>query len=745
NDHVMCHTGGDVVDVCGETLRAWRRVSDRASIVDLKSAYLQLHVAEDLWPYQLVRYKGVTYCLTRLGFGLNSAPKIMARVLKTVLSMDQGIREATSSYIDDILVDETSVKGEEVVRHLARFGLVAKQPEPLAGGAALGLQLMLGKTGELEFRRGNELPELLSPLSRRELFSACGKLVGHYPVAGWLRVACSYVKRRAEGRKWSDEVGQETTDMMAEVMERVRREDPVRGRWNVPRSTKGVVWCDARSIALGVVLEVGGAVVEDAAWLRKKGDAGHINVAELDAVMKGVNLAIRWGLRDLEVRTDSATVHGWVRSTVTMESRVRTKGAAEMLIKRRLGILSELVTEFGLSLRVTFVPSERNKADALTRVRKSWLDTAAREAVVSAMTADDSAVEQGHARHHMGVNRTLYLARKVDPAVRRGEVERVVRSCVRCQSIDPAPVSHIKGDLAVEEAWRRLAVDVTHYRNRLYLSMVDCGSGRFAIWREIRSESAAEVTRVLEQVFLERGPVDEVVLDNGATFRSELLREMLDRWQVRQHFRAAYRPSGNGIVERNHRTIKAMAERSQISPQEATYWYNMAPREGLSGDSVPHKSVHTYEWRHPDKAPEAVDLGDEMLGLAQLGEEVWVKPPDCRCTTQWGRGTVTGVNSRNNVSVDGVPRHILDIRRVFREVGYESEESECDAMDERGAGPEEVTESVVGESGTGGRAEQRRSSRARHRPAWHADYWMGAGGGEEQPGPQAGGRDVCGL
>ncbi|GAB1602818.1 hypothetical protein Ahia01_000562000, partial [Argonauta hians] len=113
NDHVMCHTGGDVVDVCGETLRAWRWVSDRASIVDLKSAYLQLHVAEDLWPYQLVRYKGVTYCLTRLGFGLNSAPKIMARVLKTVLSMDQGIREATSSYIDDILVDETSVKGEE--------------------------------------------------------------------------------------------------------------------------------------------------------------------------------------------------------------------------------------------------------------------------------------------------------------------------------------------------------------------------------------------------------------------------------------------------------------------------------------------------------------------------------------------------------------------------------------------------------------------------------------------------------
>ncbi|GAB1602550.1 uncharacterized protein LOC115217275, partial [Argonauta hians] len=153
--------------------------------------------------------------------------------------------------------------------------------------------------------------------------------------------------------------------------------------------------------------------------------------------------------------------------------------------------------------------------------------------------------------------------------------------------------------------------------------MVDCGSGRFAIWRELRTENVSEVASVLEQLFLERGPVDEVLMDNSPSFRSEVLRQTLERLKVRPYYRAAYRPNGNGIVERNHHIIKAMAERSQISPQEAVFWYNMTPRVGQADETVPHRA--------------------------------------------WGRGIVTGVNSANNISVDGVPRHILDIRRLFRQ------------------------------------------------------------------------------
>ena len=71
-----------------------------------------------------------------------------------------------------------------------------------------------------------------------------------------------------------------------------------------------VVWCHASNIAKGVVLEIDNVEVEVATWLRKKDDFGHINIAELDVVLKDVNLALKWGLQEIEVCTDSATVCG---------------------------------------------------------------------------------------------------------------------------------------------------------------------------------------------------------------------------------------------------------------------------------------------------------------------------------------------------------------------------------------------------------------------------------------------------
>lgn len=722
NPYVMSHTGDDATDVCSETLREWRQMSGASTIVDLKSAYLQVHVAEKLWKYQIVKYKGTTYCLTRLGFGLCSAPRIMTRILKSVLSKRKGMEVATNSYVDDILVDETKVKVSEVVEHLKQYGLATKPPEPLEGGTALGLRLDRERNGELVFRRGNEIPEVQENLSRRELFSVCGRLLGHYPIAGWLRISCSYVKRRAEGTRWDDKVGKETVEMLQDILRRVRQEDPVRGRWHASKLGKGVVWCDASSIATGVILEIDNQTVEDGAWLRKKEDYNHINVAELDAVLKGLSLALKWGLQDVEVKTDSATVFGWLKSVVTAENRVRTKGVAEIIVKRRLGIIRELIEEFGTTLRLCFVPSEKNKADVLTRVKKAWLgipEDTSEEAKVCC--AGVPSVEDLHRMHHMGVDRTLFVARKVDPAVSRDKVRQVVRHCGKCQSIDPAPVTHEAGELHVKGDWKRLAVDVTHYRQGLYLSMVDCGPGRVAIWRELRAENGEEIAGVMNEVFLERGPVDEVLVDNSTVFRSRVLKDVLDKWNIVRFFRAAYRPSGNGIVERHHRTIKAMAERARVTPMEAVFWYNMSPRTGQDERTVPQRAMFRYEWRHPSMMPEAVRGDGEAVSI-KIGDEVWVKPPNVRCTTQWGRGTVTEVHSRNNVSVDGMPRHILDLRRVVDSSTDEGDEPAVDEGDEPAV--DEGGEPAVDEV-------PRRSQRERRRPVWMSDYSEGVSSGEE--------------
>ena len=68
--YVVCHTGGDVIDVCLHFHMVLLQTMAANTIRDLK-------------------YKGTTYCLTRLRFELNVTPKIMAAVLKTVLKQEE--------------------------------------------------------------------------------------------------------------------------------------------------------------------------------------------------------------------------------------------------------------------------------------------------------------------------------------------------------------------------------------------------------------------------------------------------------------------------------------------------------------------------------------------------------------------------------------------------------------------------------------------------------------------------------
>ena len=222
NKHVSCHTGREFIDVFGETLRRWRQNNAVSIIGDLKSAYQ--HIASHLRNYELVRCKERTYCPTQLGFGLNVTPKIMAAILKIVLKREKDVRDAADSFIDDILVDQTEVPVQRVLEQLERLSLTAKCTEMLDGGEALGLRLNEAVSGELKFRRGNTLPEVVE----EEINS--GKLIGYYPVTGWLWTTCSYMKRKAEGTHWKDKVCERTTAVVREIFEEVKKEDPMQER-----------------------------------------------------------------------------------------------------------------------------------------------------------------------------------------------------------------------------------------------------------------------------------------------------------------------------------------------------------------------------------------------------------------------------------------------------------------------------------------------------------------------------------
>ena len=177
--------------------------------------------------YQAVNWKGRDYLLTRLGFGLAFATKIMSAIVEKCV---EKMPHVCSSYIDDIFViDEKN----------------------------------------------------------------CGKEI------------------RSNLKKWDEKASEEINECITEIWKKLKYEgDPAKGQWTVNANSPINIWVDASSIALGVALEIDGDIVEDASWLRKQNDSQHINMSKLDAAIKEINMAVKWGRRKMTLFTNSATVNG---------------------------------------------------------------------------------------------------------------------------------------------------------------------------------------------------------------------------------------------------------------------------------------------------------------------------------------------------------------------------------------------------------------------------------------------------
>ena len=154
---------------------------------------LQIHVEKLLWPFPTVEIMGTRYCLSRQEFGLNMVPSIITAIMSAIWQLDEAVRQATSSYVN-IFVNEGILSAQVVKEHFESFGLTCKEPERLWEGAkVLGLHVSGSQEG-LRWRRGGNIPGVLSNVTCWSVFSVCGKLVGHYPICGWLRVAVAAIK-----------------------------------------------------------------------------------------------------------------------------------------------------------------------------------------------------------------------------------------------------------------------------------------------------------------------------------------------------------------------------------------------------------------------------------------------------------------------------------------------------------------------------------------------------------------------
>ena len=225
-------------------------------------------------------------------------------------------------------------------------------------------------------------------------------------------------------------------------------------------------------------------------------------------------------------------------------------------------------------------------------------------------------------------------------------------------------------------------MDITHHGVYHFLTITDCGPSQFSVWRQLAQQDSASVIRQLEEVFFERGPPRELLTDNDTAFRSKEFRTFADAWGVSLRFCCAYAPAGNGIAERCHRTVKRIAARMHCSIQEAVYWHNVTPKDDDSHLTAPANAIYRYEVR-----VKGVDVMPPLSGPEhspyQVGDCVWVKAPESRCTTKFGRGRVTEIISPQSVLVDGMPRHMKDLRPRYSLLSSEEDSDSTTSSESR--------------------------------------------------------------
>ena len=386
NKMVECHASEKFNERCIEEIRKWRcamgiQSTVGWSLVDCRKAYLSIELSKTFQQFCYFSFKSRAYRLQRLPFGLSSAPKILAAVLRKVL---QGflVKNQVYVYRDDLLMRDEQVN--EVQSVLAANGF-ASRVESLGGqelsSVVLGHRLCV-KQEQVWWQRRESLvlPSLkrMEEMTVREVSEFVGKVVPcHLLRLGWLRPICQLMRSLfGKENEWDVPASESVKKLLKQLVNGLQVEDPAKGVWAVPTTGKFELYTDASSWCIGCVLLVDGQPIEDQAELITEKKVLQINYHELEGIIKGLKLFLKWrgsstALDEVMLYTDSKSCRAWIEQVIN-DRVIRITGLMNVLIQRRLEIIRLIILEYGLKVRVTFVKSHQNLADPLTRVPKKY-------------------------------------------------------------------------------------------------------------------------------------------------------------------------------------------------------------------------------------------------------------------------------------------------------------------------------------------------------------------------------------
>ena len=94
------------------------------------------------------------------------------------------------------------------------------------------------------------------------------------------------------------------------------------------------------------------------------------------------------------------------------------------------------------------------------------------------------------------------------------------------------------------------------------------------------------------------------------------------------------------------------------------YLHNLRPLDDVDSAAAPSNLLYWYTVRIRELDPCTCTTEEELpaWGPYHDGDKVWVKLSNARCDQRYETGTVTRMLSDHAVEVNGIPRHVRDLR-----------------------------------------------------------------------------------
>lgn len=204
-----------------------------------------------------------------------------------------------------------------------------------------------------------------------------------------------------------------------------------------------------------------------------------------------------------------------------------------------------------------------------------------------------------HRLAHAGIGKTLSRVRLTWfwPGMTR-DIRKRVKTCEICQAgkNSTAPTTTGTRHMHSGRPWQLVAIDLvgpmpkSPRGNQWILVLTD----HFSRWQDalaIPDATATTVATILdERVFAYLGLPEIIHTDQGTQFESELLATLCKIWGVEKTRTTAYHPEGNGVVERQNRTL-GDALRTKLLGASQSDWDAVLPHIMRTLRSTPHTST----------------------------------------------------------------------------------------------------------------------------------------------------------